>query len=73
MSRRLRRQHQANLQPPELTAFFTRKQLAARWQVSERTVDAMIAAGGVGAVQIGRAVRIAREEVERCEREGVTV
>lgn len=51
----------------------TRDELARRYQVSVRTVDAALAAGTINAVRYGRAVRFPIAEVHRVDAEGFTV
>jgi excisionase family DNA binding protein len=48
-------------------AFFTTKQLAARWSISERQVHRFIASGALIATRFGRSVRISAEEAARFE------
>jgi excisionase family DNA binding protein len=43
--------------------FFTVKQLAARWQISERQVHRFIESGALTAHRIGRSLRIAESDV----------
>lgn len=47
--------------------FLTVKQLAIRWQLSERQVHRIIADGGLKVHRFGRSVRIAIEDVELFE------
>ena len=44
-------------------AFFTAKELAARWKKSERSIRREIADGGLPVHRIGRSVRISRKDV----------
>jgi len=46
---------------------FTTAQLAAKWQVTPRTIRNMVARGELPCLRIGRAVRIPIEEVEQWE------
>lgn len=57
--------------PSQAAVVLTRKQLAARWQCSERSIDNWVADGRIGVLRLGRNVRFHIEEVERCEREGL--
>lgn len=43
--------------------FFTVKQLAARWQISERQVHRFIESGALAAHRLGRSLRIAENDV----------
>ncbi len=47
--------------------YLTIQDVAARWKLSVPTVRRMIARGEVSTVNIGRAVRIERVEIERFE------
>lgn len=49
------------------TRFLTVKQLAIRWQISERQVHRIIADGGLKVHRFGRSVRIAIEDIELFE------
>lgn len=50
--------------------FMSKKQLAERWGVSEKTVDRRRAEGDVEAVRIGGLVRITLGSVLACEERG---
>ena len=59
----------ASAAEPPLTALLTVKQVAAYFQVSERTVRRWMASGLLKAVKVGpRQVRIRRAELERVQR-----
>ncbi len=47
--------------------YLTIQDVAARWKISVPTVRRIIGRGEVSAVNIGRAVRIERSEIERYE------
>ncbi|MEN1679873.1 MAG: excisionase family DNA-binding protein [Planctomycetota bacterium] len=58
------------LLPTAEKTHYSRQEMADRWSVSLRTIDAAIAAGEIKVVRFGRAVRGARDEVQRIDREG---
>lgn len=49
----------------------TRRQLATRWQCSERSIDNWTREGLIECTRLGRNVRFRLDEVERCERSGI--
>jgi excisionase family DNA binding protein len=52
--------------------FFTVEQLAARWQISQRTVRRLIKRGELCAVEIGAQLRVPVSAVERYEARHIT-
>lgn len=52
---------------PDSTRFLTVKQLAIRWQISERQVHRLIADEDLKVHRFGRSVRIAIEDIELFE------
>ena len=54
-----------------MTAYLTQRELAAKWQISERTLEGWRTRGdnGPGYVKFGNRVRYPLDEIERFERE----
>lgn len=58
----------SNGKPPASTrSFLTIKQLAARWQISQRQVHRIIKSGELRVHHFGRSIRIAIEDIELFE------
>lgn len=57
--------------PVTLPVLSTRREAAAFLGVSERQLDAWIAAGAIRATRLGRLVKVHRDELERVAREGI--
>lgn len=54
-------------QGPAARQFLTVKQLATRWQISQRQVHRIIANGDLRVHRFGRSVRVALDEIELFE------
>lgn len=53
---------------PDTRPFYTIKQIAKRWQCSEKTVRRMIERGDLVAHRLGSQLRISADDLVACER-----
>ena len=61
--------HPQSKEAPKQTAYLTREELSARWQVSCMTLHRWRNGGRLPFHKLGRGVRFKLEDVERIERE----